>query len=67
MAVQPCPDCGGNVSAEAQKRWQVVAPVIVDSMQSICRDTTIADVDNWRQWWKENRKNRRTWKDEPKE
>ena len=66
-AEKPTVKSGGNVSAEAQKRWQVVAPVIVDSMQSICRDTTIADVDNWRQWWKENRKNKRAWKDEPKE
>ena len=68
-AERPSAGQGGKISAEAQKRWQALAPVIVESMQSICREDTITDVENWRQWWKEIGKNRkaRAWKDEPKE
>jgi len=54
---------GGTVSKEAQERWQQLADVIVASMQSICREPTINDVDNWREWWKENKKRSQVWKD----
>ncbi|MCZ6785802.1 MAG: hypothetical protein O7E54_01425 [Planctomycetota bacterium] len=68
-AERPAKGQGGKVSGEAQKRWQALAPVIVESMQSICRESTITDVENWRQWWKEIGKNRKSspWRDEPKE
>jgi hypothetical protein len=54
---------GGNVSAEAQERWQELSTVIVASMQAVCHEPTINDVDNWREWWKENKKRSGTWKD----
>jgi hypothetical protein len=55
---------GKTVSSEKQERWGEVSPIIVKSMQAICGpDTkTINDIDNWREWWKENKK--KPWKDE---
>ncbi|MEE8107028.1 MAG: hypothetical protein V3T86_15945 [Planctomycetota bacterium] len=67
QAEKPSAGQGGGVSAEAQKRWQVVSPVIVETMQAICRQPTISDVDNWDEWWRENKKKRSVWKDPPKE
>lgn len=55
---------GGTVSQEAQERWQELANVIVASMQAVCREPTINDVDNWREWWKENKRRSSAWKDE---
>ena len=55
---------GGTVSQEAQERWQELAGVIVASMQAVCREPTINDVDNWREWWKENKKRAAAWKDQ---
>ena len=61
------PSSGGqrstNVSEEKQKRWGQVSPVIVASLQAICRQPTINDIDNWREWWRENKKNPRAWRD----
>jgi hypothetical protein len=54
---------GGSVSQEAQERWQQLANVIVASMQAICHEPTINDVDNWREWWKENKRRSDAWKD----
>jgi len=56
----------GNISAEAKERWQKLERAIVESMQAICRQDTINDVENWREWWKENKKNARAWKDKKK-
>ena len=53
-----------GAKGEAQKRWEQLSPVIVQSMQSICRQPTINDIENWREWWKENKKDPRAWKDE---
>jgi len=55
---------GGTVSQEAQERWQQLANVIIASMQAVCHDPTINDVDNWREWWKENKRRSGAWKDE---
>ncbi|MGH7162475.1 MAG: HEAT repeat domain-containing protein [Planctomycetota bacterium] len=52
---------GKSVGEEAQKRWTAVSGLIVASLQSVCRQTTITDVENWREWWKENKK--KPWKD----
>jgi hypothetical protein len=57
---------GGKVSGEQKKRWDALSPVIIKTMQSICRQPTINDIENWREWWKEFKKDRRTWKDEKK-
>ena len=54
---------GKSVSAEAQERWQQLSSVIVASMQVICREPTINDVPNWREWWKENKGRSKSWKD----
>lgn len=67
QAEKPSAGQGGGVSAEAQQRWQVVSPVIVETMQAICRQPTISDVDNWDEWWRENKKKKSAWKDPPKE
>lgn len=53
---------GKNVSAEKQARWAEVSPTIVGSLKALCRENTINDVDNWREWWKENKK--KPWKDD---
>ncbi|MHC4579018.1 MAG: hypothetical protein ACYTED_16615 [Planctomycetota bacterium] len=61
------PSSGGQsnktVSQEAQERWQKLANVIVASMQAVCREPTINDVENWREWWKENKRSSSAWKD----
>jgi len=61
------PSSGGqrntNISQEKRQRWGQVSPVIVASLQAICRQPTINDIDNWREWWKENKKNPRAWRD----
>jgi hypothetical protein len=54
---------GGQVSQEAQERWQQLQQVIVASMQAVCREPTINDVENWREWWKENKRRSSAWKD----
>jgi len=54
---------GGSVSQEAQERWQQLANVIVASMQAVCHEPTINDVENWREWWKENKRRAAAWKD----
>ncbi|MCK6460010.1 MAG: HEAT repeat domain-containing protein [Planctomycetes bacterium] len=53
---------GKSVSAEKQARWAEVSPAIVGSLKALCRENTINDVDNWREWWKENKK--KAWKDD---
>jgi hypothetical protein len=53
---------GKSVSAEKQARWTEVSPAMVSSMKALCREATINDIDNWREWWKENKK--KPWKDE---
>ena len=60
---------GGNnvsVSAEQQARWQKLQPAMVESMQAICRQATINDVENWREWWKEKKRDSKFWKDPKK-
>jgi len=54
---------GNNPGAAAIERWGLVQKPVVDSMQAVCREATINDLDNWREWWKENKKNRKAWKD----
>lgn len=56
---------GKSVSAEKQERWGEVSPVMVSSMKALCREATINDIDNWREWWKENKK--KSWKDDDKD
>jgi len=61
------PSAGGQsnkVSAEARERWAQLQTPIVASLQAVCRQDTINDIENWREWWKENKKNRNAWKDE---
>jgi len=53
---------GKSVSAEKQARWGEVSPAMVGSMKALCREPTINDIDNWREWWKENKK--KPWKDD---
>ena len=54
---------GKSVSAEKQERWAELQPIIVASMQSITREVTINDVENWREWWKDNKGASKAWKD----
>ena len=37
--------------------------MIVSAMQAVTRETTINDIENWRDWWKENKNSRKVWKD----
>ena len=53
----------GATSAEAQERWKKLQETIVKSLQAVCRETTIIDIENWREWWKENKRNAKLWKD----
>ena len=57
---------GGSVSKEAQERWQKVERVMVESMQAVCREDTINDIENWREWWKDYKKDAKYWRDEKK-
>jgi hypothetical protein len=58
----PASKDGKAASAEKQERWTDVSPAIVSALKALCRDNTINDIDNWREWWKENKK--KPWKDE---
>ncbi len=64
-AENPTAAQGGGVSAEQQERFNQLKATIVGSMQAICRQPTINDVENWREWWRENKKNSKAdaWKD----
>ncbi len=68
-AENPTAGQSGGVSAEQQDRFNQLKASIVASMQVICRQPTINDVENWREWWRENKKNSRAeaWKDPEKE
>jgi hypothetical protein len=57
---------GKSVSAEKQERWSDVSPAMVASMKALCREQTINDIENWREWWKDNKKNPKAeaWKDD---
>jgi hypothetical protein len=55
---------GGGVSAEAQERWNKLQSTVVATMQAVCRQATINDIENWHEWWRENRKNPKAWKDD---
>ena len=57
---------GKRIGPEAQERWRKLERVMVESMQAVCRQDTINDIENWREWWKENKKNPKAWKDEKK-
>ena len=63
----PTASSGGNISAEAQERWGKLQEIIVKSLQAVCRETTIIDIENWREWWKDNKRNAKRWKDPKKE
>jgi hypothetical protein len=56
----------GKISGAQQERWGQLSPVIVKTMQAICRQPTINDIDNWREWWREFKSDRKTWKDPEK-
>jgi len=53
----------GPVGAEQIKRWGEISKPVVAALQAVCREDTINDLDNWREWWKENKKSRTAWKD----
>jgi len=55
---------GKSVSPEKQERWTDVSPAMVASMKALCREPTINDIENWREWWKENKKSAKPWKDD---
>ncbi|MHC4225517.1 MAG: hypothetical protein ACYSX0_09465 [Planctomycetota bacterium] len=56
----------GKISGAQQERWGQLSPVIVKTMQVLCRQPTINDIDNWREWWREFKGDRKTWKDPKK-
>ncbi|MHC4958610.1 MAG: hypothetical protein ACYTGN_09550 [Planctomycetota bacterium] len=66
-AEKPSAGQSGTISAEAQERWKKLESTIVSSMQAVCHQDTINDVENWREWWKENKRNAKAWKDPKKE
>ena len=52
----------GPVGEEKKKRWTQIQKPVVTSLQAVCHEDTINDLDNWREWWKENKKSRTVWK-----
>ncbi len=58
---------GGSAGAEQQERWAKLSPVLVSSMQAITRETTISELENWLDWWKEYKHDKRLWKDKKPE
>jgi hypothetical protein len=60
----PASKDGKAASTEKQERWGEVSPVMVAAMKALTREATINDIDNWREWWKENKKSNKPWKDE---
>ena len=62
----PTASSGGNISAEAQERWGKLQETIVKSLQAVCHESTIIDIENWREWWKDNKRNAKRWKDPKK-
>ena len=54
---------GGSAGAEQMARWDKLAPVIVSSMQAITRETTISELANWQDWWKEYKNSKKIWRD----
>jgi hypothetical protein len=54
---------GNNPGEDAIKRWGEVQKPIVTSLQAVCHEATINDLDNWREWWKENKKSKKAWAD----
>ena len=65
-AEKPAAGQGGKVSAVAQERWQKLEKPMLESMQAVCRQDTINDLENWREWWKEYKKDNKYWKDKKK-
>lgn len=55
-----------NPGAAAIKRWNEVQKSIIAALQSVCREPTVADIDNWREWWKEYKKDAKIWRDSKK-
>ncbi|MEM8883466.1 MAG: hypothetical protein AAGD14_05325 [Planctomycetota bacterium] len=51
-----------NPGEAAIKRWDTLRKPIIDALQAVCHENTINDINNWREWWKENKKNARAWK-----
>ena len=66
-AEYPTANQDGNVSGAQKVRWNALSPVIVKTMQSVCRENTIVDIENWREWWGENKRSRTVWKDKKPE
>ena len=63
----PSASADKNPGEEARKRWEKIQQPIVKAMQAVCHEPTINDVPNWREWWKENKKNAKAWKDKKPE
>ena len=58
------PSNGKYVSDEKRKRWSKLSGSIVRSLQAVCRQPTITSVDDWEQWWRENKRKTKSWRDE---
>ena len=58
---------GKRVSPVKRQRWRELAQTIIRSLQKVCHQPEINDVANWKQWWKENKANRKAWKDKKPE
>jgi hypothetical protein len=59
----PSASADKNPGEAAKKRWAALQMPIVRAMQAVCHEPTINDIANWREWWKENKKNAKAWKD----
>lgn len=59
----PSASADKNPGQAARDRWAKLQTPIVKAMQAVCHEPTITDVPNWREWWKENKKNAKAWKD----
>ena len=59
----PSASADKNPGQAAKERWAKLQTPIVKAMQEVCHEPTITDVANWREWWTENRKNAKAWKD----
>lgn len=57
---------GAGISAEQQERWNKLRETVVASMQALCHQPTINDIENWREWWREYKKDAKAWRDPKK-
>ena len=55
---------GKRVSKEKYARWGKLSSSIVSSLQSVCRQPLIVSPDDWDEWWRDNKKRTKVWRND---